>query len=146
MGNKKKYFGKSKQAMPIVIQAEELRGIYPNSNVKVYKNYRLEWYGELRPTSLSENYRIRLTYKLSERPNVWVVEPELKQYDDKPIQHRFGDGTLCLFRFKYCEWDETMSIARTIIPWTSLWLFYYEIWLATGEWYGGGEHPKSKDD
>lgn len=31
-----------------------------------------------------------------------------------------------------------MLIANTIVPWTSEWLFYYEIWLATGQWHGGG--------
>jgi len=25
-----------------------------------------------------------------------------------------------------------------------LWLFYYEIWLATGEWCGGGVHPEKR--
>ena len=35
-----------------------------------------------------------------------------------------------------------MPIADTIIPWTSEWLFFYELWLATGgEWLGEGEHP-----
>jgi hypothetical protein len=34
-----------------------------------------------------------------------------------------------------------MKIATTIIPWLSLWLYYYEVWHATGEWMGGGiEH------
>jgi hypothetical protein len=30
------------------------------------------------------------------------------------------------------------SIADTIVPWTAEWLVHYEIWLVTGEWYGGG--------
>ena len=34
-----------------------------------------------------------------------------------------------------------MSIADTIVPWTAEWLVYYEIWLMTGEWYGGGDWP-----
>jgi hypothetical protein len=41
-----------------------------------------------------------------------------------------------------------MPIADTIIPWTSEWLFFYELWLASGEWHGGGHDPLSdeKDD
>ncbi|MGH8092034.1 MAG: hypothetical protein ACREIF_00990 [Chthoniobacterales bacterium] len=31
-----------------------------------------------------------------------------------------------------------MRLADTIVPWTSRWLYFYEIWLATGEWMGGG--------
>ena len=34
-----------------------------------------------------------------------------------------------------------MQLATTIVPWCSEWLFYYELWLATGEWLGGGVHP-----
>jgi len=34
-----------------------------------------------------------------------------------------------------------MSIASTILPWASEWLFHYEIWRATGEWTGGGREP-----
>jgi hypothetical protein len=34
-----------------------------------------------------------------------------------------------------------MSIADTIVPWTAEWLVHYEIWLMTGEWYGGGDCP-----
>jgi hypothetical protein len=34
-----------------------------------------------------------------------------------------------------------MFLADTILPWAVEWLAYYEIWLATGVWYGGGEWP-----
>jgi hypothetical protein len=40
-----------------------------------------------------------------------------------------------------------MMIATTIIPWLALWLYYYEVWLATGHWEGGGiPHKPSLDD
>ena len=28
----------------------------------------------------------------------------------------------------------------------SLWLYYYEIWVETGEWVGGGKHGKKKQE
>jgi hypothetical protein len=34
-----------------------------------------------------------------------------------------------------------MSIADTVLPWTTEWLYHYEIWLITGEWTGGGDWP-----
>lgn len=58
----------------------------------------------------------------------------------------YGQKTLCLYRPSKNEWDSPMSLADTVLPWTSLWLFYYEIWLATGEWLGGGEHPGDRED
>jgi hypothetical protein len=39
-----------------------------------------------------------------------------------------------------------MIIAETILPLASIWLFYYEMWQATGEWLGGGEHPGMQED
>jgi hypothetical protein len=27
------------------------------------------------------------------------------------------------------------------VPWLLLWLSFYELWLITGEWHGGGVHP-----
>ena len=29
-----------------------------------------------------------------------------------------------------------MLIVDTIVPWAAEWLLHYEIWLATGEWFG----------
>jgi hypothetical protein len=34
-----------------------------------------------------------------------------------------------------------MKISDTIVPWAVLWLYYFEDWLATDEWKGGGKHP-----
>ncbi|HYM07249.1 MAG TPA: hypothetical protein VE377_25720 [Candidatus Dormibacteraeota bacterium] len=31
-----------------------------------------------------------------------------------------------------------MRLSHSIIPWLALWLMFYEMWRATGEWYGGG--------
>ena len=60
--------------------------------------------------------------------------------DGKLVPHVYRDHSLCLFYPRYQEWDYKASWAETIIPWTSLWLYYYEIWLQTGEWLGGGIH------
>lgn len=37
-----------------------------------------------------------------------------------------------------------MLISETIVPWASEWLFYFELWLVTKEWMGGGEHPSAR--
>jgi hypothetical protein len=34
-----------------------------------------------------------------------------------------------------------MRIDQTIVPWAALWLFYFEEWLSSDQWKGGGEHP-----
>lgn len=35
-----------------------------------------------------------------------------------------------------------MLLSDKVIPWAIEWLFYYEIWLATGEWQSGGEYTE----
>ena len=52
---------------------------------------------------------------------------------------------LCLYRPKYREWNPTQHLAKTIVPWLYLWLFYFEEWLVSNDWKGGGEHPPQKD-
>ena len=145
MATKSKPYKFKKKKISPVIQGHILKSKYPNSILRSVNHIKLLWEVSLKPTPLSDTYRVKLQYKLYERPNVWVIKPKLQKFDNKKIPHRFHDGSLCLFRYLYNEWNASLRIADTIIPWTSLWLYYYEIWLATGIWYGGGEHPKSKD-
>ena len=42
---------------------------------------------------------------------------------------------------KHKEFSGEKFLSETIIPWAIEWLYYYEIWLVTGTWNGGGEHP-----
>jgi len=37
-----------------------------------------------------------------------------------------------------------MLIATTILPWTALWLYYYELWLDTGKWLGPSSHSADR--
>jgi len=46
-----------------------------------------------------------------------------------------------LFKISYLK---ITIISNNIMPWISEWLYYYEIWPVTGEWYGGGIHPGRK--
>jgi hypothetical protein len=39
-----------------------------------------------------------------------------------------------------------MRLDLTVVPWTALWLFYFEEWLASDDWKGGGMHPETGDD
>ena len=41
------------------------------------------------------------------------------------------------------DWDNS-KYDSDLIPWISEWLFYFEMWLITGEWYGGG-HGNEKN-
>ena len=103
------------------------------------------WIGDLKPTKYSQAYKIKIVYKIKESPKVTVVKPKLLLAKGKhQLPHVYTGNELCLFLPKKREWNSNKFIAYTIIPWTSLWLSYYEDWLYTGEWKGGGEHPNRK--
>jgi hypothetical protein len=38
------------------------------------------------------------------------------------------------------RWRPNERLAQTIVPWTALWLYYYEGWLVTGDWLGPSSH------
>ncbi len=77
---------------------------------------------------------------------VHVLQPQLEQRGDgDPIPHRYPDDSLCLYFPKHSEWTPGMAIADSVVPWASLWLYYYELWHSTGEWLGGGaQHRRRK--
>lgn len=95
----------------------------------------------LRPTDVSQEYTIQIVAKQGESGiRVFVRDPIIgKEYNGVKIPHIYPkDGALCLYYPAFNEWSYFDSWAETIIPWASLWLFYYEVWKETGEWKGGG--------
>ena len=98
--------------------------------------------GELQPTARSDIYTVEIIYHFQKRPIVNILKPVLiKNFKGDDIPHIFPGKKLCLFQPKYKEFSYTDFVSDTIIPWTSLWLYHYEVWHITGEWFGGGEHP-----
>lgn len=124
----------------LILQSRELVKYFPDSRARI-KCDELSWVGELTPSALSTPYRVRLRYRIGKRPRVEVLNPPLQQRDGKMPPHLYPDGTLCLYMPRNYEWTREMYLVETILPWASEWLLHYEVWLATGEWQGGGEHP-----
>lgn len=110
-----------------------------------FDSFELKAVGKLQPTSRSEIYTIEIKFHILKpiKPiQVRVINPILiKNMNDEDIPHMYSQDRLCLFMPKYSEFTRKNYISDTIIPWTSLWLYYYELWHTTGKWLGGGEHP-----
>lgn len=88
---------------------------------------------------MCREYQVRLEYQVKHLPRVFVEDPPLeRRLPDEGVPHTFSDDELCLFRG---EFRSDLLLARTVVPWLLLWLVFYESWLVTGEWQGGGEHP-----
>ena len=128
--------------------AEQLSAVrikYPQFETCFTSHSEFKVTGTLKPTSRSAAYRFILKYNLADGPKIKIVSPELKKNEKgEEAEHLYSNGYLCLYQPKYREFTRYDLLTDTIIPWTSLWLYHYEVWHLTGEWLGGGEHPKSK--
>jgi hypothetical protein len=110
--------------------------------------------GGVQPSPLTASYRIKVTYRDGFAPRAEIVTPKLIRRPDAPntpIPHTYnftkiGEERPCLYYPRADEWTAAKSIATTIMPWLLTWLLDYEIWLATGEWLGGGASHGSRKD
>jgi hypothetical protein len=119
------------------------------------------WEGELAPNS--RPYRISVLYKPDYEfecgaiqyggVSVRIVSPAVgldpRGTGERP-PHIYVDPDaqgfrLCLFDPRKDEWCTADAIADTVIPWAAEWLFWFEAWLLTGVWSGGGAHPDRRD-
>lgn len=124
----------------LAFQALYLQRIIPSS-ISKFKRSKLTWTGEIQPTPLSQKYTVRIEYKLDESPRADLISPKLERRDGNLPPHLYPEERLCLYLPGMNEWNGQMLLADTIVPWIAEWLMHYEIWLATGEWCGGGVHP-----
>lgn len=105
---------------------------------------QLTWTYDVAPTALSRLYTVRIEQRQGDHPKTFVVSPDLVALGDgRRLPHVYAQKPpeLCLFYPKHREWDASQLISRTIVPWTSVWLFYFEEWLFSDDWKGGGIHP-----
>lgn len=100
------------------------------------------WLFDVTPTSLSDTYRLKMVYDEPFIPQVYVVSPKplvlAKGADKLPHTYDTKRQRLCLFKPHCGEWNSSMLIADTIVHWAIEWLYYYENWVYTGKWLGGG--------
>ena len=126
----------------IAEQVSSMRCKYPHYTTNFTSHSRMKVTGVLQPTSRSVVYQFVLKYGLADSPKIKIVLPTLQKNDKgEEVPHLYPGENLCLYHPQYCDFSRTDFLYNTIIPWTSLWLFYYEVWYMTGEWLGGGEHP-----
>ena len=129
--------------------------LYCNGKTKIVDQDRtVIWEGTIKPLPFSRTYNVLVTYTRGKNPECIVTSPNLKTLaGNRKIPHIYKKrneniGTsLCLYlpkikkENKINEWQPSHFIADTIIPWAALWLSYFEEWLYSDEWKGGGKHP-----
>lgn len=107
--------------------------------------------GDLRPSPSSRTYVIQISYVsdgLASGLKIFALSPSLYELAfsrKKRIPHTYFDGSLCVYHPSKNEWNLSEGFSPLVV-WTSRWLFFFENWLVTGEWLGGGEHPGEISD
>ena len=136
-----------RRPLSLCIQRNLLALAYPYLICEVRKD-TLVWEGSLQPTPLSRRYRLRIQYKMGKHPRIFAVEPNLRvlavRYGpERKLPHVYSEdpARLCVYHPCKREWHPACSLAATIVPWSITWLSFFEDWLVTDIWSGGGEHP-----
>jgi len=104
----------------------------------------LSWRFDVQPSVLSRTYGARIEYCQSDPPRIFIDEPDLHLLaKGRELPHTYSDHPprLCLYLPGAFEWSRSHRLDLTIVPWTALWLFYFEEWLWSNDWKGGGMHP-----
>lgn len=81
----------------------------------------------------SIEYDVQISLRLPEAPKVFILNPKI-EYSSKI--HVYKDTSLCLYYPKDNSWTINSTLAETIIPWTSEWLVFYELYKLKGKWLG----------
>ncbi|MBK0089390.1 hypothetical protein [Erwinia sp. S59] len=147
---------------PLSLSAQfyALKNLFRDGKGKIINHNRtLIWECDLTPGPFSRQYRVLLRYTKGSSPECIVLSPDLDELaGGKKIPHTYGLDTitdrrkLCLFLPKsrttdgLSEWRPQLKLSDTMIPWASLWLLYFEDWLFSGEWKGGGAHPSDDEN
>jgi hypothetical protein len=126
---------KGQRPLTLTQQALGIRRLWPGE-ISIRRN-KVIWVGQLQPTAVSPSYKLRMAYRTGEMTRVHVLDPILDPGHRDRLPHVYDGDRLCLYTPG--EWDRSMQIATTIIPWTAEWLFHYELWKATDHWAGGGD-------
>ncbi|MBX2995336.1 MAG: hypothetical protein KF681_10945 [Bdellovibrionaceae bacterium] len=115
---------------------------WPSLKMCSLKAGKIIWRGKIQPTPISQEYEVEFRFRMNEAPVIKVLSPKLELAKGaEKLPHVYEGDHLCLYYPRFREWTSAKQVADTLVPWTCLWLFHYEIWVLTGEWHGGGKHP-----
>ena len=108
-----------------------MRQLFPAFSYRWHRGVAT-WCGTLQPREGGTVYPARIKMKGRSRPRVTI--PDLPLIPRPP--HLYPDASLCLYCPRDGSWHPGLAIARTIVPWTAEWLYFFEAWQETGVWWG----------
>lgn len=135
-------FHKNKYFNPEV-QIRAMKSRYPEFKAKKLSNGNIEFIGELQVKPELPIYTISITYRGNLSPLIKVLHPELVAEPPHIYQET---RTLCLYKPANYNWTKEKLIAKDIVSWTAAWIYFYEVWLQKGKWYGPeASHTNQKE-
>lgn len=147
MANKKYFKKNNDRTKEILLQKVSITNKFPETKC-ITQDDRMMFELKLQPSPASSFYKILIHYPMYGTIDVWASINDFDDIKDKDIPHIYDKNDnkkrlrLCLYYGD--EFKRGMSISETLIPWTIEWLYFYELWLATGKWLGGGIHGAEK--
>lgn len=114
-----------------------MRSAYPQFRYKK-KGDSVFFIGNLNVMPELPTYTVSVEYRGNLRPYVKVLNPTLVE---TPPHFYKESQTLCLYHPDNYKWKKENLLTKEIIPWTAGWIYFYEVWLQTGIWYGPDAHP-----
>lgn len=149
--------------LPVREQDRKIRDEFPSFRLCLDAGWIGIWEGVLCP--IAQPYRVRIVYFTRRQFPTWqlanpyvsvtVLDPPVgpdPRGTGERVPHIYGLGCdptfprLCLYDPVAGEYAPDMLIAGFIIPWAIDWLFFYEDWVRTGVWCGGGRHPEVRSE
>jgi hypothetical protein len=94
--------------------------------------------GIIKPINGSSEYTIKIEFKTSGHPEVFVLSPDLHPLALK--LHRYPSGSLCLYYRPGINWRKEFFVTWTLVPLIHMWLYFYEGWKKYRLWFGP-EYP-----
>lgn len=95
----------------------------------------------MQPFEGGTDYQTRIEYDGRRAPRVWIESPQLEpREENERIPHMYNQERVCAF-MPQSDWSRDMFVADYVPGRVVQWLYFYEIWRVTGEWFGGGVHP-----
>lgn len=136
----------------ISIQKHNMRKKFSKLIKKEFEGKNLLMILELQHSIDSHKFIVEVEYtEEHKKPKVFIEASQFNVDKLEDIPHKYGIKNrrgkkyveICLY-YKH-EWNRSMNISDTIVPWAIEWLYFYDMWLITKKWLGGGKHPTKKD-
>lgn len=131
---------RGRKGIPALTQVLTIKEAFPEAKINQIKRGHYEVTVPLNPKNASRTYDVKISFTQF-GAKVFVVNEVLKVAENrKKLPHVYDHEKqhLCLYSISLKEWDSKKLIIKTLIPWASEWLFFYELWLIEGQWLGGG--------